>query len=181
MKIQSRRWLVFGLLAAAALVPGNPAAAAGAPEPVVLRVASPFKPGHILADAGERFKQLIEQESDGRLSVLLIAGAASEEDVNIQCSEGVVDIQLTGGEPLEVFSPQYFFFNAPYIIKDYEHFLRVWDGPIGKKAKDQVLAGGHMASLGTVFRGLRQTTSNKPLAGPADLVGLKLRLPGVPD
>jgi len=179
MKIQSKWRLVFGLLAAAALVPAISAVAGGAPEPVVLRVASPFKPGHILVDAAQKFSELIEESSGGRIGVLLIAGAASEEDVNIQCSQGVVDIQLTGGRPLEVFSPQYFFFNAPYIIKDYEHFLRVWDGPIGKKAKDLVLANGNMLSLGTVFRGLRQTTSNKPLAGPADLKGLKLRLPVV--
>jgi TRAP-type C4-dicarboxylate transport system substrate-binding protein len=37
-----------------------------------------------------------------------------------------------------------------------------------------------MVNLGTVFRGLRQTTSNKPIAGPADLQGLKLRLPVIP-
>ncbi len=39
-------------------------------------------------------------------------------------------MQLTDGQPLEVFSPQYFFFNAPYVIKDYDHFVRVWNGPI---------------------------------------------------
>jgi TRAP-type C4-dicarboxylate transport system substrate-binding protein len=145
----------------------------------VLRAASPFKPGHILVDAAEKFKQLLEESSGGRIGVLVIAGSASEEDVNQQCAQGVVDIQLTGGRPLEVFSPQYFFFNAPYVIKDYEHFLRVWDGPLGRKAKEQVLAGGNMLSLGTVYRGLRQTTSNKPLGGPEDLKGLKLRLPVV--
>ena len=178
MNTQSMRQVLSALLAAALLsIAGAPVE--GAPAGVVLRAASPFKPGHILVDAAERFKQLLEEQSDGRIAVLVIAGSASEEDVNQQCAQGVVDIQLTGGRPLEVFSPQYFFFNAPYVIKDYEHFLRVWDGPIGKKAKEVVLANGHLLSLGTVFRGFRQTTSNRPLAGPADLEGLKLRLPVV--
>jgi tripartite ATP-independent transporter DctP family solute receptor len=161
------------------LIPGVLGLAEGTKERVVIRAASPFKPGHILVDAAEKFKSVIETQTDGRITVLLIAGAASEEDVNIQCSQGVVDMQLTGGRPVEVFAAQYFFFNAPYVIKDYEHFLRVWDGPIGQQAKDLVLANGNMVSLGTVFRGLRQTTSNKPITGPADLVGLKLRLPVV--
>jgi TRAP-type C4-dicarboxylate transport system substrate-binding protein len=123
---------------------------------------------------------MIEDKTGKRITVLLIAGAASEEDVNIQCSKGVVDIQLTGGRPVEVFAPEYFFYNAPFVLKDYEHFLRVWNGPLGKKLKDQVLAKGNMVSLGTVFRGFRQTTSNKPINGPADLAGVKIRLPVVP-
>ncbi len=167
-----RAWALFSALL---VLPGVICPAAR----VVLRVASPFKPGHILVDAAEKFKSLIEEETKGKITVLLIAGSASEEDVNTQCSQGVVDIQLTGGRPLEVFSPKYFFFNAPYVIKDYEHFVRVWKGPLGKKAKEQVLTNGNMIDMGTVFRGLRQTTSNKPLAGPEDIVGLKLRLPVV--
>jgi TRAP-type C4-dicarboxylate transport system substrate-binding protein len=147
------------------LVPAFICSAEGNQESVVIRVASPFKEGHILVDAALKFKELIEKDTDGRISVLLIAGMASEEDVNTQCSQGVVDIQLTGGRPVEVFATQYFFFNAPYVIKDYDHFLKVWNGPLGKK--------------GTVYRGLRQTTSNKPITGTADLVGLKLRLPVV--
>jgi TRAP-type C4-dicarboxylate transport system substrate-binding protein len=174
-RIQIRTALVLALLAVATL----PSMAEGRQEEVVLRVASPFKTGHILVDAAEKFKATIEAETGGRITALVIAGAATEEDVNIQCSRGVVDIQLTGGRPLEVFSPQYFFFNAPYVIKDYEHFVRVWNGPLGKKAKDLVLANGNLIDMGTVYRGLRQTTSNKPLTGPADLVGLKLRLPVV--
>lgn len=165
--------LIFFILSAA-LCPAE-----GGRERVVIRAASPFKPGHILVDTAEKFKSIIEEQTDGRITVLVIAGAASEEDVNIQCSQGVVDIQLTGGRPLEVFSPQYFFFNAPYVIKDYEHFVRVWNGPLGEKARAQVLENGHMLGMSTVFRGLRQTTSMKPITGPADLVGLKLRLPVV--
>jgi tripartite ATP-independent transporter DctP family solute receptor len=153
--------------------------AEGGRERVVIRAASPFKPGHILVDTAEKFKSIIEEQTQGRISVLILAGAATEEDVNIQCSQGVADIQLTGGRPLEVFSPQYFFFNAPYVIKDYEHFVRVWNGPLGEKARDLVLKNGNMIGMSTVYRGLRQTTSKKPIAGPGDLVGLKLRLPVV--
>jgi TRAP-type transport system periplasmic protein len=145
----------------------------------VIKMATAFKQGHILSDASRKFKETVEVESKGSILVDLVEGVGKEEDINIECSKGIVDIQFTGGYPLEIFAPKYFFFNAPYVIKDYDHFLRVWNGELGKKAKDQVLKDGNMVFLGTAFRGLRQTTSKKPIKGPADIQGLKLRLPVV--
>ncbi|TCT17113.1 TRAP-type C4-dicarboxylate transport system substrate-binding protein [Natranaerovirga pectinivora] len=146
---------------------------------VVLKVATPFREGHILADTAEKFKELVEQSSKGKIAVIIEAGLDTEENVNLRCASGDVDIQLTGGEPLEVFSPEYFFFNAPYVIKDYDHFLRVWNGPLGDESKALISENGNMKSLGTVFRGYRQMTSNKPISGPSDIANIKLRLPGV--
>ena len=105
---------------------------------------------------------------------------ATEDEVNLQTSRGEVDIQATGGPPLQVFAPQYFFFNGPYVIRDYEHFLRVWNGDLGDQARQLIRDQGNMISLGTVYRGFRQFTSNKPIVTPADLAGLRLRLPVVP-
>jgi TRAP-type transport system periplasmic protein len=147
----------------------------------VLTVATPFKDGHILTEAAERFKVLVETRSKDKIRVDIQAGIDSEEDVNLKTAKGEIDIQITGGEPLEVYSPQYFFFNAPYVIKDYDHFLRVWNGELGDEAKALIKKNGNMISLSTAFRGMRQTTSNKPITGPADIQGLKLRLPVVPD
>jgi TRAP-type C4-dicarboxylate transport system substrate-binding protein len=128
----------------------------------------------------DKFKEIVEDISRGRVSVDVTSGVRSEEDVNIACSDGTIDMQSTGGEPLEVFAPEYFFFNAPYVILDYDHFKRVWASDIGWEAKTLVKENGNMYSVGTVFRGLRQMTSLKPIHGPDDIVDLKLRLPGVP-
>lgn len=149
-------------------------------NPIVINAETAFKEGHILSDFLLQFEDAIERRSRGKISVNVVSGINSEEDVNIMCSEGAIDMQATGGEPLEVFSPEYFFFNAPYVIMDYDHFLRVWNGPIGSDAKALIEANGNMISVGTVYRGLRQMTSNIPITGPDDIVDLKLRLPGVP-
>lgn len=146
---------------------------------LTIRVASPFKTGHILCDASEFFKEIVERETKGRLKVELQPGAGSEEEINDWCSQGKVEMQATGGRPLEVFAPQYFFFNAPYVMKDFDHFMRVWNGPLGQKARAKVEEKGNMVYLGIVYRGLRQTTANKPIYTPADVYGLKLRLPTV--
>jgi tripartite ATP-independent transporter DctP family solute receptor len=144
-----------------------------------IRLASPFKTGHILVDAGERFKGIVEKASGGRIGVQVQPGAGTEEEINVWCSQGKVEMQATGGQPLEVSAPQYFFFNAPYVMKDFDHFMRVWNGPLGAKAREQVEKAGHQMYLGIVYRGLRQTTSKKPIYTPVDVYGLKLRLPTV--
>ncbi len=150
-----------------------------AAEKTTIRLASPFKTGHILCDAGEKFKAIVEKESSGSIEVQVQPGVGSEEEINIWCSQGRVEMQATGGQPLEVSAPQYFFFNAPYVMKDFDHFMKVWNGPLGKKAREQVEKNGNQMYVGIVYRGLRQTTSKKPVYTPADVYGLKLRLPTV--
>jgi TRAP-type C4-dicarboxylate transport system substrate-binding protein len=53
-------------------------------------------------------------------------------------------------------------------------------GPIGEKAKKEILEKGNMYTFGYLYRGYRQMTANKPILGLKDLEGLKLRLPVVP-
>lgn len=103
----------------------------------------------------------------------------SEEEINDLCSKGTIEMQSNGHRALEIFGPHYFFLNAPYIFKDLSHLMRVWEGGIGKKARAQVEKAGNVRYLELVSRGLRQTTSKKPLYTPADIYGLKLRLPTV--
>lgn len=144
-----------------------------------IRIGSPFKPGHILVEAAEKFKELLEKESGGRFAVEVQAGVKSEEEINDLCSKGLIEMQSNGHRALEIFGSQYFFLNAPYVFKDLAHVLRVWEGPIGQKARAEVEKNGNVTYLELVSRGLRQTTSKKPLYTPVDVYGLKLRLPTV--
>ena len=121
-----------------------------------------------------KFKEIVEKESAGQIEVQVQPGVGSEEEINDWCSQGKVEMQATGGRPLEVSAPQYFFFNAPYVMKDFEHFTRVWNGPLGKKAKDQVEKNGKQIYVGIVYRGLRQMTSKVPIYTPAEVYKMKL-------
>ena len=147
---------------------------------VTIKAASPFPKGHIITEAMENFKNIVEEQTKGRILVELQIAQDTEEGVNDKCSKGIVDMQFTGGRALEVFAPQYFFMNAPFVLKDYEHFFRLMKGPIGEKAKKEILEKGNMYTFGYLYRGYRQMTSNKPILGLKDLEGLKLRLPVVP-
>jgi TRAP-type C4-dicarboxylate transport system substrate-binding protein len=135
--------------------------------------------GHVLVDAAEKFKELAAQASGGRLDVQVEAGVRSEEDINTANSRGELEMQSNGHRWLEMFAPQHFFFNAPYVMRDFDHFTRVWDGKLGQTARDLGEQKGQVKFLGIVYRGLRQTTAKKPIYTPADVYALKLRLPNV--
>ena len=151
-------------------------ASSAAADKVAIRLGSPFKAGHILVDAAEKFKELAAQGSGGRIDVQIDAGTKSEEDIIKLNSTGALEMQSNGTMFLP---PQYYFFSGPYVMKDYEHFMRVWDGRLGQAARAE-MEKNNMKYLGTVYRGLRQMTAKKPIYTPADVYNLKLRLPNIP-
>ena len=118
-----------------------------------IRIGSPFKPGHILVDAAEKFKELIEKGSGGRIAVEMQVGVKSEEEINDLCSKGTIEMQSNGNRPLEIYAPQYFFLGAPYVLKDWDHFMRVWQGNLGKKAREQVEKNGNVKLFGNCLQG----------------------------
>jgi tripartite ATP-independent transporter DctP family solute receptor len=145
-----------------------------------IRLGSPFKPGHILVDAAEKFKELVEKESGGRIAVQFDIGTKSEEEVNKLNSAGALEMQSNGTMYVEKYAPAYYFVSAPYVMKDWNHYMRVWNGKLGQQAQAQMEKNGYMKFLGSINRGVRQTTAKKPLYTPADVYGLKLRLPVLP-
>jgi TRAP-type transport system periplasmic protein len=147
-------------------------------EKKTIRIGSPFKAGHILVDAAEKFKELVAQGSGGRIEVQIDAGTKSEEVINKLNRTGEIEMQSNGTMFLQDYAPPYYFFTGPYVMKDFEHYMRVWNGRLGQEARTQ-LEKNDLKYLGTVYRGLRQMTTKKPVYTPADVYGLKLRLPNI--
>lgn len=177
-------WACAGLFVGALTFSAE--AAAKPKPPLTVRVATPFAAGHILSDTALRFKEILEAKSHGKIVVEVASSVLNEQTINPQmtscdATERVADIMLTGGQPLQDWAPEYFFFNGPYVIEDYAHFERVWDGSLGDEARVLINQNANLVSLGTVYRGFRQFTSNAPINGPADFVDLLLRLPPAPD
>ena len=143
-----------------------------------IRIGSPFKSG-IVTEAAEKFKELVEKGSGGRIEVQIDAGTKSEIDINKMNRNGEIEMQSNGTAFLEYYAPPYYFFTGPYVMKDFDHYMRVWDGKLGQQARAQ-LEKNDLKYLGTIYRGLRQTTAKKPLYTPADAYNMKLRLPPVP-
>ena len=178
--MKSRKFPVF---AAAALFMIFGFAATANAAKVTVRLASAFEPTHILAQAATKFQELVNEKSNGEIAVQLFLGGVmgSEEECTESVSIGAVDMQAGGGLPIKTFAPKYYFLDSPYVIKDWDHYQRVFlNSPIGQAARDLIEKNGNTLYLGVVYRGVRQFTSNKPIKTPADIQGLKLRLPQLP-
>jgi TRAP-type transport system periplasmic protein len=148
-------------------------------QKTTIRIGSPFKAGTIVVDAAEKFKQLVEKGSAGRMEVKIDAGTKAEIDINKMNRAGELEMQSNGTNFLELYAPQYYFFTAPYVMKDFDHYMRVWNGKLGRQARAE-LEKNDLKYLATIYRGLRQMTTKKPVYTPADVYNLKLRLPPIP-
>ena len=154
--------------------------AAAPTDKTTIRIGSPFKPGHILVDAADKFKEIVETRSGGRIAVQIDAGTKSEEEINKLNSAGQLEMQSNGTMFLQSYAPPYYFFTGPYVMKDFDHYMRVWNGKLGQQAMAEMEKNGNLKYLGTIYRGQRQTTAKKPIYTPADAYNMKLRLPAVP-
>ena len=172
--------LAFALAGCAGTTTQQSAAPAAGGDKVTIRIGSPFKTGHILVDAADKFKELVESRSGGRLAVQIDAGTKAEIEINKLNSAGELEMQSNGTNFLELYAPPYYFFTGPYVMKDFDHYMRVWNGKLGQQAQAEMEKNGKLKYLGTIYRGQRQTTAKKPLYTPADVYALKLRLPPIP-
>ncbi len=145
---------------------------------ITIRLASPFK-GGIVVEAAGKFKEIVERESGGRIEVKIDAGTKSEADIAKMNRAGEIEMQSNGTQFLEFYAPPYYFFTGPYVMRDFDHYMRVWNGKLGEQARAQ-LEKNDLKYLTTIYRGLRQTTAKKPIYTPADVYNLKLRLPPIP-
>jgi len=175
--VKIRFFWITGILVAVFLLVGIAYAAE-----ITIRLGSAFEPTHILCQAAEKFKALVEKRSNGAIEVQLFLGGAmgSEEECTEAVSIGALEMQVGGGLPIKTFAPQYYFFDSPYVMRDWNHFQRVWAGPLGEKAREELIKKGNTMYLGVVYRGVRHLTANKPIYTPDDLKGVKLRLPQLP-
>src|SRR6185437_8085771 len=90
---------------------------------------------------------------------------------------GTVDIAFITGAPMPSFVPEIGIFGIPFLFRDAEHAHAVLDGPIGDALLAKFAAKG-MIALAWGENGMRHLTNSKhPVATPADLKGLRLRVP----
>jgi TRAP-type transport system periplasmic protein len=128
----------------------------------------------------EKFKQIVERRSAGRISVTIFPGGqlGAEDKVNNMVRSGLVAAQATSaGAGLAPFVPDIDALNYPFLFRDLNHYYRVMDGDVGKLLARQVEDKLKVVFLGWGFSGVRNVWNGKrPLTEPDDLRNLKLRV-----
>ncbi len=125
----------------------------------------------------DTFAREVERRTDGRYKVQTFyssaLGAERESVEGVQL--GTLDLTLTSTGPLPNFVPDVAILDIPFLFRDYAHARAVLDGPIGQELLTKFPAKG-MVGLAWAENGFRHMTNSKrPVNGPEDLRGLKMR------
>lgn len=69
---------------------------------------------------------------------------------------------------------------APYLYSGIDHWKAVWEGKVGQDILGKIGDDSGMVIMGAGLQGIRVMCSNKRIETPADVKGLKLRVPTIP-
>lgn len=125
-----------------------------------------------------KFKEVVEQGSDGSLKVTVFPNAklGDERTLLESLRMGVVDAAIITGGPIVNFMPRFGVFDLPFLFRDPAHAYAVLDGPIGQGLLDDMEEFG-WKGLAYGERGFRNLTNSvRPVSVPDDVKGLKIRL-----
>lgn len=146
-----------------------------------INVGSTFGPGAPVFKGQLKFKELLEKRSNGEIEVLIhpLGAMGGERDVFQAMSTGGLEMGAMGSGDISIFFPKYLVYEVPYVLRDMDHFWKFWNGPVGKLINDVPLKKAGVMTVGIVYRGARNLTANRAIKTPADVKGLKLRLPEI--
>ncbi|MGE0061145.1 MAG: TRAP transporter substrate-binding protein [Xanthobacteraceae bacterium] len=136
-------------------------------------------PGSLFAQSAELFAQRANAKLGNKAKVVVFGSSQLGGDSELlkKLKLGTADLALPSTAMTSV-APEFGVFEMPYLVQDRGHAARIADKvirpvlvPIAEKAGYRI--------LGVWENGYRHITNNKrPIVKPADLEGVKLRVPG---
>ena len=138
---------------------------------------------HPFAVAGNEFKKRVEQYTNGAIQVQTYCcfKMGSEEEMVKKLQLGTLDATIVAQNNLGPYFRLYDVFTLPYILRDYDHAVKVLEGPVGKALSEKsVKATGFwiFSSASVAFRNVYNT--KRPINSIKDVPGLRYRVPPNP-
>jgi len=136
------------------------------------------KPGSAQNIVAEKFKELIEQASNGNINVQIFHSQSigNETEILQQIQMNTIQMGIITGGPFDTFDPIVRVINYPFLFKDNEQADKILDGPLGAKILKSLERAG-FKGLCFSENGFRNLTNNKhPVKSPDDIKGLKIRV-----
>lgn len=105
-----------------------------------------------------------------------------ETDINQGLTLGTVDMIYTGAAFAGRSHGPTSIGTAPYMLRDYDHWRKYYQqSDLFKELAEGYRKGsGGNKVVASLYYGQRHVTSNKPISKPADMQGLKIRVPDAP-
>jgi len=171
MNIVTKRLLATGLLLA-----GSVAAFA---KPLTIRVAYENNPGEPVDQVMHYWKDELAKKSNGEITLQLFPSSqlGSKKDVTEQAMMGLNVITITDVGFLADYDPDLGVLFGPYLADDPSKLFKIYDGEWFQKKSDALKEKGIHIVMRNYLYGVRQLITKKPVRTPADLKGMKIRVP----
>lgn len=136
---------------------------------------------HIKSKVAEKFAEELEKNSDGRMKVDLYPGnqLGKEADMEQQVESGSLDFAILSNGTMSSISESLNGWFMPYLFTDLEAAKKATTTDAAKSMMTD-LEKKSMKGYGVFFAGQRHVMANKAVNTPADLKGVKIRIPGSP-
>jgi tripartite ATP-independent transporter DctP family solute receptor len=157
-----------------------PASAAG--TPTTLTFAHIFENGQPIFNAAETIAKDFEKATKGRYKIKVVpSGALGNMKSNLEgLSLGSLDITIAGVSYLADAYKPITIGAAPYAFKSWNHLNNYFKSALFTKFKNEYTQITGIQIIGSFSSGFRNVTANKPIRTPADMKGLKIRVPDAP-
>ncbi len=148
----------------------------------LIRVSTSGSADEILSRSLAVFKESLETAAPGAFNVELhfnstLFGQGMEVPA---MQRGNLEVGVISPQDIAEQIPEYSIFTAGYLIADRGHLERVFAGDVGEEVFARIADDLDIACLGTQYHGQRHIVLREPktVNTPADLAGMKLRVPG---
>jgi TRAP-type transport system periplasmic protein len=170
--------IVFAALAAFSFVKAQPSASAAS----ILRVSTPAVAEDWHAKMWTVMKDELAKSSPKQFDVQINLNASlfKQGAEPAAMARGNLELAAISAQDIAKIVPEYSIFTAGYIIRDPAHLNKVHSGPIGTEMSKLVSDKMDITILAPLYLGTRQINLRevKSVRTPADLKGVKLRMPG---
>lgn len=135
------------------------------------------RPSTAKGQAAERFAELIEERSNGRIKMEVFPDSqlGSDREITEQMQSGTVHMNAPFTGVLPSFVPQFQVFDLPFLFSTREQAYNAMHGELGEELNKYLQEQG-LLSLGYWDGGFKHLTNNvRPIKMPEDMDGLSMR------
>jgi tripartite ATP-independent transporter DctP family solute receptor len=124
----------------------------------------------------------IKKRTKDKFEVQVFPASAlgNEQQINQALPLGTIDMIYTGAAFAGASYKPIAISNAPYMFRDYDHWAKYAKSDLFKELAEGYGQATKNKIVALTYYGARHTTANKALMTPADMKGLKLRVPQAP-
>jgi len=152
-------------------------------QTITLHGAVQFNDDHAFNKALLKFEELVKKYYGKPINFVLHRNSelGLEKDYFAYMNQGIsVDYAIVSPAHMSTFSKAAPFIDAPFLIRDLDHWNKVIDADLLKPVADEVAQKADVMLIGYAGGGTRNIFANKPVRNLAEMKGLKVRVQGAP-